>query len=293
MEIIKGYTYMHEHMYIDLSKVKQDSDCTFDATDEIILELKECYALGLRNIVEVSNRGMGRDIAIIERIERETKLNIIKSTGYYKVPFLPEEFNKLSEEELADIMVDEITKEINNGVKACVIGEIGTSNNTWEDEEIKLFNAAIIAHKKTNAPIYTHTTLGTLAISQADYFIKQGVDPKKVIIGHIDLSKDLNVIIDVLDKGFYVGFDTVGKNNYFPDEQRIDFLIEIEKRGQINQVMLSQDLTRKSHLEVNGGIGYAYLLKTFIPMAIEKGLSKEAIDTMLIENPQRFFKDYE
>lgn len=289
MKLIKGYTYMHEHLFIDLSSVKNDKDCLLDCTDEIIVELKKCYQLGLRNIVEVTNRGMGRNMEVISRIEKETNINVIKSTGYYKEPFLPNEVEELSVEALAKIMIDELTMGIDNNHTASVIGEIGTSLNEWKQNERKLFDAAIIAHKSTGAPIYTHTTLGTLAKEQADYLIENGVCPQKIIIGHIDLCQDLQVILEVLKTGVSVGFDTIGKNDYFPDIKRIEFLIEIEKIGLINQVVLSQDLTRKSHLEYLGGIGYGYLLNTFIPLALKMGLTQASLDVMLCDNPQRLF----
>ena len=159
-----------------------------------------------------------------------------------------------------------------------------------EKSEKKQFHAAVIAHKKTGKPIYTHTTLATLAYEQADYLVRQGVDPKKVVIGHVDLSNDLAYIKKVLHTGVTIGFDTIGKQNYLPDEQRIQYLIELQKDGLLSQVVVSEDLTRKSHLRYRGGIGYAYLFKTFLPKAEKAGLRKESIHQMLIENPKRILE---
>jgi len=68
-------------------------------------------------------------------------------------------------------------------------------------------------------------------------------------------------------------------------------LKKIEKAGFMAQVVLSMDITRKSHLKVNGGNGYAYLLDSFIPQLKRAGISETFINKMLEENPQRIYGD--
>ena len=230
---------MHEHVTIDLSGVKNDQDCHLDCYEETVKEFKQLYEYGVRNIVEVTNIGMGRDIAYIQNVEKETGINILKSTGCYKEPFIPENMLALSTEELADVMIREIEDSFEGfDAHAEMIGEFGTSKNEWKESERRLFDASIIAHKKTGKPIYTHTTLSTLALEQAQYLTAGGVNPKKVVIGHVDLSGDLELIISVLKTGVNVGFDTIGKNNYLPDEKRIEMLLELEKLGLLGQGVL-------------------------------------------------------
>jgi len=292
MELKKGYTLMHEHITIDLSKIKGDDDCVLDCFEETVTELKKLYGFGVRNIVDMTNKGMGQNPEYVLNVEKETGIKIINSTGYYKEPFFPSEVAEKSVEQLANIMIhDLMTGFENTTVQAGMIGEIGTSKNKWEETEKKVFDAAVIAHKKTNKPIYTHTTLGTLAKEQAQYFIANGIDPTKIIIGHIDLTQDLELIKEVLKLGVFVGFDTVGKNNYFPDTKRIEFLLDLEKNNLTRQVVLSEDLTRKSHLEFKGGIGYSYLFETFLPQLRRVGFKEDSINQMLIHNPLKIFEE--
>lgn len=283
---------MHEHITIDLSKIKNDEDCILDCFEETVVELKKLYGLGVRNIVDMTNKGMGQDPFYVLKVEKETGIKIINSTGYYKEPFFPSEVAEKSVDQLAEIMIKDLTTGFENTtIQAGMIGEIGTSQNKWEVTEKKVFDAAVIAQKKTNKPIYTHTTLGTLAKEQAQYFITKGINPKKVIIGHIDLSQNLDYIKEVLSFGVFVGFDTIGKNNYFPDTKRIEFLLDLEKNNLIQQVVLSEDLTRKSHLEYKGGIGYSYLFETFLPLLRKAGFKEESINQMLIHNPIKIFEE--
>ena len=284
---MNGYTMMHEHITIDLSGVKKDTDCQLDCYAETVAEFKKLYEYGVRRIVDVTADGMGRNPEYVSNVEKETGIRIVHSTGFYKEPFLPERVYTQTVQEMADWMIGEISGGIDGGVKPGMIGEIGTSKNTMTETEKKVFDASVIAAKETGLPIYTHTTLGTYAPEQAAYFKATGLPMDRIVLGHLDLSGDLDYIRRVLDTGISIGFDTVGKNNYFPDAKRVEFLLALEAEGRLDQIVLSEDLTRKSHLKFKGGIGYTYLFETFIPMLKEAGLKQESLDKMLIHNPAR------
>lgn len=278
MEPLEGYTLMHEHMHLDLSYVKHDPDTCLDCFEQTLKELQELYAKGVRRILEVSNIGMGRDLAWIQKLEKRSGIQIVTSTGFYKEPFLPD----LSVEEMAALMIEDLKSQ-----KAQVIGEIGTSYQKWKEQERKVFEAAVLAHQETGALITTHTTLGTLGLEQARYLIENGVDPDRIIIGHMDLSNDLHAILDVLALGVNIGFDTIGKTNYLLDERRVELLCELEKRGLIDHVVLSMDITRKTQLKDFKGKGYAYLLDTFVPLLRKANMKETSIQQMLKQTPNR------
>jgi len=283
-----GYTLMHEHLTIDLSRIKNDPDTILDNTNDTINEFKELYKNGVRNILDVTNHEMGRDDEAVLKIQKETGLNIITSTGYYKDPFLSKMFERKTVDELAQDFINELDNGFESSLpKPKVIGEIGTSKNNMTANEEKLFHASCIAQKQTNCLIYTHTTLATYALEQIAYFKEKEVDLSKVIIGHVDLSGDQDYIVKILDSGVNVGFDTIGKVNYMKDEVRAEILKHIQDIGRINQVVLSLDITRKSHFKGNGGIGYNYLFTDFIPLLKDYGLTDNSIEQMLKHNPNR------
>lgn len=229
--LLNGYTLFHEHIRIDLSKIKNNLDCNLDCKEQTIYELKKLYDKGVRNIIDQTNIGMGRDINYVNDIIRETKINIISSTGFYKQPFLPDYIKTKTVDELASIMIDEIEKGIDNlDRKAEIIGEIGTSKNIMTKEEEKVFLASIIAQKKTNVPISTHTTLGTFAKEQVEFFRLNGADMSKLVIGHVELGSDFDTILNILKQDVYVAIDTIGKNNYLSDDIRVDILKKLKLR---------------------------------------------------------------
>ncbi|MBE5984404.1 MAG: phosphotriesterase-related protein [Paenibacillaceae bacterium] len=287
----KGYTLMHEHITIDLSGIKNDEDCRLDCFEESQNELCRLYELGVRRILDVTNMGMGRNSNYCRLMEENTGIQILSATGFYKEPFLPEFVYTMSVRELARLAIKEISEGIENtGIKASVIGEFGTSKDTFTEMERKVFDSMALAAVQTGAVVTTHTTLGTMALEQAEYLKSEGVKPENIIIGHLDLSQNPDTIISVLKEGVNIGFDTVGKNNYCPDTFRAQMLKRIAKEGYLDQVVLSMDITRKSHLKKWGGPGYAYLFETFLPMLQEYGLSEKQIEQLMIDNPNRILK---
>lgn len=291
MTVLKpGITYVHEHIPIDRSEVIEDEDALLDSQQLVIQELKELYKKGVRNIVEATCRGIGRNIAYAQKVATETGINIVQATGWYQSAFLPIEVYQLSVTQLAEMMIKDITIGIKNtDIKAGVIGEIATSKNRWTEQEEKVFNAAVIASKETHTPIMTHTSIGTLGHEQVEFFQKKHANLSKIIIGHVDLTGNPNYVLEMLKTGINVEIDTIGKNNYMSDAKRVEIIKAAQDAGFTDQIVMSMDITRKSHLKANGGIGYAYLLDSFIPELKAGGVTEGFINKMLVENPQRIF----
>lgn len=280
---------MHEHTTIDLSDVKNTEDCHLDVFNETLKEYRKLYKNGVRNIVDVTVYGMGRNIPFVQKIAEQSGINIICSTGFYQEEFYPVQVFRETREQLAERMIREITEGIKGtSVNAEIIGEIGTSYNKWTETEKKVFEAVVIAHNETKKPITTHTSIGTLGHEQVDFFKKHQVDLNRVVIGHVDLTGDADYILKMLKEGVYVEFDTIGKESYMPDRTRAEMLKKIQDAGYIDHVFLSMDITRKSHLEYKGGPGYNFLLESFVPLLGEYGITDESIEKMLISNPQEF-----
>ena len=110
VKLLDGYTLMHEHIFIDLSGPKKDMDCRLDDFQATVDDLKELYSLGVRNILEVTNLGMGRNVEYMEEVAGATGMNIIYSTGFYKDPFLPHDFGDRTDRDLSLIHISEPTR---------------------------------------------------------------------------------------------------------------------------------------------------------------------------------------
>ncbi|HEI6708902.1 TPA: phosphotriesterase-related protein [Yersinia enterocolitica] len=285
-----GYTYAHEHLHIDLSGFKNNLDCRLDQYQLICDEMRELVGKGVANIVEVTNRYMGRNPQFLLNVMRDSGINVIASTGYYTDSFYPPMVRENSAEQLAQTMIDEIEIGIDGTeLKAGVIAEIGTSEGIITPDEAKVFHAAALAHHATGLPISTHTSFSTMGLEQIALLKQHGVALDRVVIGHCDLKEQPDLIMKMIDMGVYVQFDTIGKNSYFPDERRIAMLVTFAERGLLDKVMLSMDITRRSHLKANGGSGFSYLVDSFVPMLLAAGISSAQVEMMLRHNPNKFF----
>lgn len=286
-----GVCACHEHLYIDLSRIKHDEDTCLQDVKLVIADLTQFIERGGKAIVEVTNDGMGRDVHKLVEISKTLKLHIIASTGCYKDPFIPVQKADWNRDELATWMIDEIENGIDGTtIKPGVIGEIGSSLHEFKPIELELFYAATNAAKATKLPLSTHTTLGTYALPQIELFSKEKLPLDQVIIGHQDLNEHDEMVLEVLASGAFVALDTIGKENYRSDADRLKSLLRFLAAGYEDQILLSSDLTRKSHLRVNGGQGYDVVLRTFIPALQAHGVTQKVIEKLLVKNPQQAFQ---
>lgn len=285
-----GICACHEHLYVDLSRIKKNEDTCLQDTELVLDDLKSFYAYGGRAIIEVTNDGMGRDARKLAEISKASNIHIVASTGCYKDPFIPDEKQHWNRDRFAEWMIREIRSGIaDTGIRPGVIGEIGSSLNEFKPVETELFHGAVAAAKETGLPLSTHTTLGTLALEQIELFAAEGMPLDQVIIGHQDLNVQDEVVLEVLKAGVYVALDTIGKENYRSDNARLESLLKFIEHGYEDQLLLSTDLTRKSHLRAFGGQGYDVVLRSFVPALRGRGLTDEVINKLLVGNPQRAF----
>lgn len=284
-------TMIHEHLVFDLSGVRQevDQDSRLEDTPILDREIQILKESGCNTIVEVSNLGMGRDAKALYHIAKKHDLVIVASTGFYKESVYPTFVFEKSAEELAEIMIREIKDGMDDtDIKAGLISEIGSSLNKITATEQKVFQASIMAHKKTGAPISTHCEIGTMGKGQLEIFQRNEVNMNQISFGHQDLNTDIEEQLLLLNSGAYIQFDTIGKNSYRKDSDKVDNLLVLLDRGFEDQIMLSCDITRKSHLKAHGGHGYNHLFESFIPALVNSGVTKEIIEKMFIHNPRKF-----
>lgn len=268
-------------------------------------ELKEFKKAGGGTIVDLTNRGMGRDASLLKSLAIFVDVNIVVGCGYYTYDTHPKEMDEKSVEELADEIIADLIMGIKeSGVKAGVIGELGISKEIHPNERKVLLGAAK-AHRKTGAPIFVHLhpwdTWGRNGKEVVSTFAKERVDMDKLVLCHGDTWIDMQSIRDVLSTGVLVGFDNFGKEHYIipadrtvscgglwsMDREKVKALKVLIDEGFERQILVSGDVCKKTDIHHYGGRGYDHILRNIVPMMIEEGIDKGNIDLFLKENPKK------
>ena len=283
-----GVTMAHEHLSVDLGSVRGDEDSAFTASELLFSETKRLRDAGVDSVVEVSCIDMGRDVRALQEISRRSGLNVVCATGFYLEKYHPAWLAEASVEKVEEVLEGEFANGI-DGTEVCpgVIGEIAGEKTEITASERKVMIASAHVATRVGCAVTTHCQLGCMAPEQADLLVSEGMDPAKVILGHLDLADDLDYYRRVLDRGVNIGFDTCGKVAYLADEERAKNLAILASEGYAGQIVLSTDISRQSYMHAKGGFGYTAVIDRVLPMARERGLDEASIRQMLVENPAR------
>lgn len=271
--------------------------------DLMARELRQFRAAGGQTVVDQGNNGLGRDPAALSRISRMTGLHIVMGSGYYTANSLNPAVMSKSVDEIADEIVRDINEGVGTtGVKAGLIGEIGTSWPIHEFEK-KSLQAAVKAQKSTGAPINVHPGRHALGpITAAQLLVDAGADMSRVAFSHIDgRVRTHEARVELARLGCYLEYDLFGYEGHFPsfpgsdpidlpnDTTRIAEICALIDEGFKETILISHDIVCKTKLVAYGGWGYAHISNYVVPMMLKRGMSREIIDTIMVENPRRFF----
>jgi phosphotriesterase-related protein len=270
------------------------------------LAIKEAMIFKLAGgdtIVEVTTNGSSRDPLGLVRISRATGLNIVMGAGYYVALSHPPEVVTMTEEQITEKIIRDIMVGVDDtGVRAGIIGEIGTSLPLEESEE-KVLRASAAAQRQTGAPLGIHPSRSEDIVMEIIKILDDaGADLSRTIIYHADHSFPQNLTLDtcrrIMDAGCYISYDCFGHPGIFPfldgryidapsDMKRINDIIQYIEWGYLNQVLVSHDTAFKDSLTAYGGYGYAHILRNIVPILRSRDVSEEQINTILVENPKR------
>jgi phosphotriesterase-related protein len=286
-----GITQTHEHLLLDAYDHYGGYEFVIDDEQTIIEELGEFTSRGGKTICEVTLDEIGRHPEGLARISRASGVNVIMGCGWYREFAYPPIVEEKTSCELADVLVKEIEEGVGDtGIRAGFIGELGTGRHYIKPAEERVFHAAALAQPRTGVAITTHTTRwGTLALEQIAMLEQFGADLSRVIIGHLGDRRGVEHLLPIAAKGVYVEVDNIGYVDYQPEWVRADNVAALVEEGFTDRILLSEDICMLNHLKYQGGKGYGYLLETFVPMLHERGVSEEAVHTMLVTNPARAF----
>ncbi len=250
---------------------------------------------------------LARDPEFAAAVSDKTGMRVIMSTGLYNdIMGIPTHFRMQDADDIAELYVREITEGMGNtGIKAGLIktansgvaGHPGEKNLTAIEE--KVFRAAGRAQKATGVPILVHNSESSpLGRQVLDILGSEGVEPKRVMIGHSCGVGDMRYYFDILERGAWLGFDRFGLEMVAPDRMRLASLIGLLGVG-YDRIMLAHDTVacwvgRKNKgmrkmFENPGNWKLTHVSENILPALRKAGVTEDSIDTLLVKNPRDYF----
>lgn len=293
-----GVTLMHEH----LVHAVEDRPLTDEAL--VASELAEFKAAGGGAVVDLTTIGIGGPVpTALVRIASATGLDVVAGTGFYIEDRVPADLRALSEDDLHDWLVRDLTSGFpGTSVRAGIIGEVGCGTQTSGDVtpfEERALRAAARAQRDTGAAITVHTQVdfGRQGLQILDILERAGADLGRVVLAHCDARVDPPYWHEIVARGASVEFSAIGRVRHegalldgtpVPGtDGRVAAVARLVEEGHAGRLLLSHDVCALSHLRRFGGGGYRSLLDEVVPRLNRAGVADDALWTMLIENPAR------
>jgi phosphotriesterase-related protein len=303
-----GKTLMHEHLVIGFPGWESDTAAASPSLREMTAvcldKIGELKSAGFSTLLDPCPNDLGRDPALMAEVASRAGFNIVFATGLYhhhlggtaywshKFQYDPD-----AEKKLADLFIKELTDGVmDTGVKAGVI-KVATAMPPFTDYEKTVFRAAAKASLATGAPITTHTD-AVMGDEQLALLTSLGVPAHRIVIGHSCGSPDHDYHMKIVEGGAYIGFDRFGLEIIQPDSVRVESLLKLLKKGAGAQVVISHDSVWcwRGHMlppdvlqMIEGGQMSMRFTRVITPMLKEAGVTDAQIDSMLTDNPRRYF----
>jgi phosphotriesterase-related protein len=262
-----GRTLVHEHVrFRDEATAEQWPD-RYDPDVEFRLAVEAVDAAashGVKTIVDPTAMFGGRDVRFMERVARETGMQIVACTGIYTYQYLPHYFENRDADQIADHFVGDIERGVQGTtIKAAFLKCAADAPGVTEHVE-KVHRAVARASVQTGAPIMAHSRpASNTGPRQVEIFREEGVDLSRVQIAHTGDSDDLDYIEGLLETGVFIGLDRYGIEMYLPMDRRNATTAELLRRGHADRMLISQD--------------YCATIDWFTPEAVEQLLAAGAL----------------
>ena len=299
-----GFCQSHEHLMLRMGpSYRLNHDLLLDSVEKSLSEVLSYREAGGDTLIDAQPGGCGRMPAELREISEASGVNIIAVSGFHKLCYYdkghwihgcaPGRLEKLFAGEALEGMFLGLEGECElcrTDMRAGVLKgalEAGPLDGKYRE----LFGALAGAAAESGAPVMIHTDPGADVLSLAAFLMNRGVPPAKVMFCHLDRAvPELEVHKRLLDLGFFLEFDTIGRFKYHSDESETELFLYHIRSGYAGQLLFSLDTTRaRLRAYTPGAVGLDYILRRFIPKLLAAGVSTSDIGRMSHNNVVKFF----
>lgn len=289
-----GKTLIHEHFIVDfigadkISFARWDREAVIKKVMPYLLEAKQ---EGVKTIFDCTPNFLGRDVVLLQRLAKESQVQIVTNTGYYGArenQHLPASAFTETAEQLADRWVKEFENGIENtNVKPGFI-KIGVdANEQLSEVHQKLVRAAALTHLRTGLTICSHTGPGKTAFQELEILQQSDVHPSAFVWVHAQAEKDKGLFISAAKRGAWVSLDGIGRGDF---DSYVDSLEKLKSEALLHRVLISHDAGWYKPDEPEGEYkGYTNIFKELVPRLVKRGFTENDVDQLLVKNPADAF----
>jgi phosphotriesterase-related protein len=287
-----GTTLIHEHVLVDFVGAEKVSRSRYDADEVFRIVLPHLRALrerGCRTLVECTPAYLGRDPLLLRRLSEASGLHIVTNTGYYGAAedkFVPAH----ARHETARQLADRWTAEFRGGIEGTGVRpgflKLGVDAGPLSEIDRKLVEAGGLCHLDTGLTIAVHTGDGRAALEIVAALERLGVAPEAYVWVHAQNEKDRTTHDRLARQGVWVELDGVGPDSL---ESHVEAITDMARRGRLDRLLVSQDAGWYHVGEPAGGVyrPHTFLLETFVPALLARGLTEDHVRALLVVNPAR------
>jgi phosphotriesterase-related protein len=295
-----GFTLMHEHILICNWSMRMSFDGWLDRAALVARAVEEVRAAkqrGVRTIVDLTPVNLGRDIHVIREVAERAEAQFIAATGFYwmEEPWM----DGYETDALVEWLLPDLERGIQGTSSRAGIIKCATDHLGVTEKNKKLLQVAARLHRASGAPISTHTSAHhRVGPGQQDVFESEGVDLRRVVIGHCGDTQDLEYLESILRRGSTIGMDRFGIDMILPTKQRVDTIAELCRRGFARQMVLSHDAC--CHIDWFPGDApvrqtvpnwnFRHIPQDVVPALRTAGVAEADIAAMTVDNPRRIFE---
>jgi phosphotriesterase-related protein len=299
---------MHEHVFVLSPDSQHQWEDGWDEEARVadaVTRLTELVDSGVRTIVDPTVDGLGRDVARIARINEQVPgLNIVVATGVYTYADVPGYFSSRGPGALPDLpepMVDLFVRDITVGIQGtdvraaflkCAIDHHGLAKGVE-----RVMRACAKAQLQTGVPVMVHTHPGKQTGLEVQRVLsEEGVPASAVLLAHSGDSADADHLSQLADAGFLLGMDRFGIDTILDFDGRVGIVVELCRRGYAGSMVLSQDAScyidwvQPDLMAFLPNWSYLHVQRDVVPALLERGVTRDQVDQMLVANPRRFFE---
>ncbi len=318
---VLGRVLMHEHLHSDIYDwdrnllITEERPATPERRAYLMREavplLRQCHDFGCHAYCDVSMPPWRAWPDLMRELAEAADIHIVASTGFYREMEIGTYWVKTPEDRIwpfvirasAEALAEYCTREIEEGMHGTGIRagaiKLGTSAPELTELETKCFRAGARAQQATGVHLTTHCTKLGAETSQLTLLEREGVDLRRVVIGHTawHLSDPgcRKVCLDWMKRGanFLPTNLGIGKDGGAGWRTLVEAIHAVFDAGQGDKLCLGLDSGYCSESKAFGPMTFlppspwTHMFTHTLPAFRRLGLTEAEEETMLRLNPRR------